>query len=74
MAKSSDLIAITSFRSTAEAQIAKGVLDDAGIESVIRSDNAGGMYPAIGDVELLVRSEDIDKANELLEQQSGDSD
>jgi len=75
MAKPSDLIPITTFRSTAEAQIAKGVLDEAGIESVIRSDNAGGMYPSIGEVELLVRSEDFDKATDaLLEQQQGDSD
>ena len=75
MAKSSDLITLTTFRSTAEAQIAKGVLDEAGIESLIRSDNAGGMYPAISGVELLVRSEDFDKATDvLLEQQHRDSD
>ena len=66
MSKSSDLIAITSFRSTADAQIAKGILDEAGIESMIRADNAGGMYPAISGAELLVRSEDVDKANEAL--------
>ncbi len=66
MAKSSDLIAITTFRSTADAQIAKGILDEAGIESMIRADNAGGMYPAISGGELLVRSEDVDKANDAL--------
>jgi hypothetical protein len=60
MSTRSDLIPLTTFRSTAEAQIAKGVLDEAGIESVIRSDNAGGMYPAMGEVELLVRSEDLE--------------
>ena len=43
--KSSELIALSTFRSTADAQIAKGILDEAGIESMIRSDNAGGMYP-----------------------------
>jgi hypothetical protein len=75
MSTRSDLIPLTTFRSTAEAQIAKGVLDEAGIESVIRSDNAGGMYPAMGEVELLVRSEDFDKATDaLLEQQHRDSD
>jgi Putative prokaryotic signal transducing protein len=68
MAKASDLIAITTFRSVADAQIAKGVLDDAGIESMIRSDNAGGMYPAISGAELLVRSEDVDKALDALVQ------
>jgi Putative prokaryotic signal transducing protein len=64
--KPADLIAISTFRSTADAQIAKGVLDEAGIESMIRADNAGGMYPAISGAELLVRSEDIDKAHDAL--------
>ena len=66
MAKSSDLIAIAAFPSTADAQIVKGILDEAGIESMIRADNAGGMYPAISGAELLVRSEDVDKAHEAL--------
>jgi putative signal transducing protein len=61
-----ELVAISTFRSTADAQIAKGVLDEAGIESMIRADNAGGMYPAIGGAELLVRAEDAQKASELL--------
>jgi len=63
---SSDLITISTFRSTADAQIAKGILDEAGIESMIRADNAGGMYPAISGAELLVRSEDVDKAHDAL--------
>jgi hypothetical protein len=64
--KSSDLTAISTFRSTADAQIAKGILDELGIESMIRADNAGGMYPAISGAELLVRSEDLDKAHDAL--------
>jgi hypothetical protein len=63
---SSDLITISTFRSTADAQIAKGILDEEGIESMIRADNAGGMYPAISGAELLVRSEDVDKAHDAL--------
>jgi hypothetical protein len=54
------LTAISTFRSAAEAQIAKGVLDEAGIESMIRTDNAGGMYPSLSGAELLVRSEDTE--------------
>ena len=61
-----DLVVVSTFRSTADAQIAKGVLDEAGIESMIRADNAGGMYPAISGAELLVRSEDVQKARESL--------
>jgi len=64
--KSQDLVTISTFPSTADAQIAKGVLDEAGIESMIRTDDAGGMYPAIGGAELVVRAEDAEKANDEL--------
>lgn len=62
----SDLVVVSTFRSTPDAQIAKGILDEVGIESMIRSDNAGGMYPAISGAELLVRTEDVHKATEAL--------
>jgi hypothetical protein len=63
---SSDLITISTFRSAANAQIAKGILDEAGIDSMIRTDNAGGMYPAVSRAELLVRSADAEKAHDAL--------
>lgn len=63
---SSDLIVVSTFRTTADAQIAKGVLDEAGIESMIRSDNAGGMYPGIDGADLLVRTEDVERAREAI--------
>lgn len=61
-----ELITLSTFPSVADAQIAKGVLDDAGIESMIRADNAGGMYPAIAGADLLVRSDDAEKARDAL--------
>ena len=61
------LIVVSTFPSTADASVAKGVLDEAGIESMIRSDNAGGMYPALAGADLLVREEDAEKALETLE-------
>jgi hypothetical protein len=64
--KSRELIVVSTFRSTVDAQIAKGALDDVGIDSMIRSDNAGGMYPAIDGAELVVRAEDVEKANEVI--------
>jgi hypothetical protein len=64
--KSPDLVVVSTFPVAADAQIAKGVLGRAGIESMIRSDNAGGMYPALSGVELLVRAEDVQKARETL--------
>jgi hypothetical protein len=60
------VLPVATFRSTAEARIAKGVLDDSGIESMIRTDDAGGMYPGMSGAELLVRSEDLSKAQEAL--------
>ena len=64
------LITISTFRSTADAEIAKGILDEVGIDSMIRADNAGGMYPAISGADLLVRSEDVAKAHDALQDQA----
>lgn len=64
--KSPDLIAISTFPSTADAEIAKGILDEVGIDSMIRADNVGGMYPAIMGADLLVRTEDAEHAKRAL--------
>ena len=64
--KPASLVVVATYRSTADAQLAKHVLDRAGIESMIRADDAGGMYPAMRDVELLVRAEDARKAERAL--------
>ena len=61
-----ELVRIEVFRSTADAEIAQGVLDEVGIESIIRSDNAGGMYPGIDGAALLVRPEDAETAQDAL--------
>jgi hypothetical protein len=65
---SAALITVMTCRSVADAQIAKGVLDEAGIDSMIRTDDAGGMYPAIGGADLLVRAEDAAAAHHALQQ------
>lgn len=65
--ESSDLVVVSRFRSVVDAQIAKGILDEAEIESMIRSDNAGGMYPALAEAELLVRAEDAEESARRLE-------
>ena len=64
---SSELVSIGTFPSMADAEVAQGVLEAAGIESMIRTDDAGGMYPAIGGAELLVRAEDREGAQDVLE-------
>jgi len=66
MSKVSELVAVSTFRSMADALIAKGILDEVGIESMVRSDNAGGMYPALAGADLLVRADDLENANEAL--------
>ena len=63
---STRLVTVGTFRSMADAQIARGVLDQAGIESMIRADNAGGMYPTLSGADLIVRPEDAEKAAEIL--------
>ncbi len=64
--KSSELVAVETFRSRADAEVAKGILDEVEIDAMIRTDDAGGMYPAIAGAELLVRAEDVQKATEAL--------
>ena len=64
--KPADLVVLSTFPSLADAQIAKGILDEVEIESMIRSDNAGGMYPALSGADLLVRAEDVDAADAAL--------
>jgi len=66
---SSDLIAVSTFRTKTDAEIAKGILDDAGIESIIRSDDIGGMYPGIAGADLLVRAEDLQRAGDVLQKE-----
>ena len=63
----SELVVISSFRSVADAQVAKGLLDQVGIHSMIRADTAGGMYPALAGADLLVRAEDVERAAEAME-------
>ena len=64
--KPADLVVVSTFRSVADAQVAKGILDEVAIDAMIRSDNAGGMYPALAEAELLVKADDVQKATEAL--------
>ena len=60
------LSVVGTFPSTADAEIAKNVLAAVGVDSLIRSDNAGGMYPALSPAELLVRTDDAAQAKDAL--------
>jgi RimJ/RimL family protein N-acetyltransferase len=61
-----DLVVVSTFRTTTDAQVAKGILDEVGIESTIRADDAGGMYPTLSETQLIVRAEDATRATEAL--------
>jgi hypothetical protein len=70
MKRESELVRISTFRSIPDAEIAKGILDELGVASVVRSDNAGGMYPALDAAHLLVRTEDVEPAIAALNQRA----
>lgn len=63
-----DLVVIRTYLNRVDAEIAKGALDAAEIESMISADDAGGLRPGLwmGGVRLLVRVEDADRATDVL--------
>ena len=65
---SDDLVVIGTFLNAVDAELARGALEAAGIESMIRADDCGGLRPHLwmGGVEVLVRSEDAAQAAEVL--------
>ncbi|MGE4056455.1 MAG: hypothetical protein AB7F99_16830 [Vicinamibacterales bacterium] len=72
-----DLTVVRVFLNTYEAEVARGALQASGIESWIRSDDAGGLHPGMWvarGVQLAVRSEDADRAEIALNSYSGPMD
>ena len=66
----SELVTVARFFTHAEADIAKSALDAAEIESMISSDDAGGVRPGMdmgSPIRLMVRAEDAARAREVLE-------
>lgn len=66
----SRLETIEVFGSRIEAELAKGYLENMGIETRIVADDAGQLYPSLGSVrgiKLLTRSEFVSEAKELLD-------
>ena len=64
-----DLVVARTYVNGFEAELAKSALEAAGIDSMIRSDDCGGMRPHLwmGGVELVVRREDLPRAIEILD-------
>jgi hypothetical protein len=62
-------VVVSSFNDRFEAELAQSALEAAGIESMVRSDDAGGMRPAMAfsnGAELIVHREDAERAAEIL--------
>jgi len=68
----SRLVVVVRYRWRHEAEMAQGLLEDAGIDSVLSADDAGGALGGIGlplgglPVRLLVREEDLEIARDAL--------
>lgn len=64
-----ELVAIRTFLNHIDADLAKGALHAAGIESMISTDDLGGLRPHLSmsnGVRLLVRPDDVEQAESLL--------
>ncbi len=64
-----NLVTIKQFSYRHEAELAKGILEDQGIEVFMSADDCGGVRPELSfsiGVELLVKKEDLEKCREIL--------
>ena len=64
------LVVVQSYGSRPEADLAKGALEDAGIQAMVQADTAGGMREHLAwsgaGFKILVREEDATAAREVL--------
>ena len=62
-----EMVTVARFESPVEAQIAKGMLESAGIACQLAGENANQLIQAAFEVQLEVRAEDEPAARELLD-------
>jgi hypothetical protein len=64
-----DLVVIATYLTGFDADLARTALESAGVDCMVRADDCGGLRPHLwmGGVELLVRREDRERAEEVLE-------
>jgi hypothetical protein len=68
-----ELMVVGTFLNRIEAELARGALEAAEIESIVSADDAGGMRPGMWlgrEVRLMVRAEDAERAGKVLVSQS----
>ena len=63
---SQQLVSVAGFRDPAEAHLAQGMLEAAGIETLLQGENANALYPGALRVRLQVREADEAAARALL--------
>jgi hypothetical protein len=72
----SDLVVVHAFRSQVEADLAKSMLESAGIDSMIQADRAGGMRDHLAwsgfGFKVIVREEDAATARAVLKSPEGE--
>jgi hypothetical protein len=65
-----NLVAVKAFATQLDADLAKSLLESAGIDAIIQADRAGGMRDHLAwsgfGFKLLVREEDVEEAREAL--------
>jgi hypothetical protein len=62
-----ELVTVATFPEPAEANMARTVLEGAGIDVYLRGENANSMIPVAFETQLQVRPEDAAAARELLD-------
>ena len=70
-----ELVVVRTFLNPFDAELAKSVLEAAEIQSIVQADDAGGLQPGLWvgtGVQLLVRTEDAERADEVLGKNSQD--
>jgi len=65
-----DLVVAAEFTNLTQAEVFRAMLNASGIDAIVLKDDAGGMAPTLQifmGVRLMVRAEDLEMAQEILE-------
>jgi hypothetical protein len=69
-----NLVVLRAYENEIEAEMARGLLESAGITAFVLRENAGGWYSsvgAVGEIILLVAGDEVEAANEVLGEEQG---
>jgi len=73
---SSELVVLEEYTNLGQAEVIRAMLEASGIDAIIVKDDAGGMAPSLQifvGVRILVRVEDLEMAEQVLEAQPVES-